>query len=33
MMAFQSLPKAKNMILVDAAQNQCKFDSASKTTI
>lgn len=33
MMVTESLPKAKNMILVDVAQNQQKFDFASILTI
>mgnify|MGYP006886765279 CR=1 FL=1 len=33
MIVIESFPMAKNMILVDAAQNQYKVDFASKTTI
>lgn len=33
MMVIESLPKAKNMLLVHAAQNQYKVDFASILTI
>lgn len=33
MMVTESLVKAKTMLLVHAAQNQCKVDSASNATI
>lgn len=33
MIVIESLPKAKNMIMVHAAQNQPFFDSASIPTI
>lgn len=33
MMAIESLPKANYMLLLYAAQNQYKFDSASNSTI